>query len=406
MTRGPHRRFSARLQPGEIGGLGRSRTTDTRIFSPLLYQLSYQAGKALNYSVFRTPEATPHLESRPKAVAVGLGLAVAALGGALCAWARIPLPWMIGSMLGTAVAQMSGARLETLPGGRDAGMVVVGLTLGLYFNATVVHEVATYWPWFVTLGLCAVGFGTLSALLLARLSGTDIATAYFGSMPGGASEMATLGEDYGVAADRVAFAHSMRMLLVVTVFPIGITVAGFSATEEYQPVTIPFDAGGLALLLALGAVAGAIARRVRVPTAFMMGPLLLAIALTANGITFSSMPTPLTNAAQVLLGSVLGSRYDRGFLAAAPRFVAALVPSVALTLVLATLTGWGIAAGSGVYLGSALLAAAPGGVAEMSITAKVLRIGVAFVTAAHITRYAIVVLLTRPVFRWLIHERR
>jgi hypothetical protein len=29
-----------------VGGLGRSRTADTRIFSPLLYQLSYQARAA------------------------------------------------------------------------------------------------------------------------------------------------------------------------------------------------------------------------------------------------------------------------------------------------------------------------------------------------------------------------
>ena len=27
----------------DTGGLGRNRTTDTRIFNPLLYQLSYQA---------------------------------------------------------------------------------------------------------------------------------------------------------------------------------------------------------------------------------------------------------------------------------------------------------------------------------------------------------------------------
>ena len=27
----------------ESGGLGRNRTTDTRIFNPLLYQLSYRA---------------------------------------------------------------------------------------------------------------------------------------------------------------------------------------------------------------------------------------------------------------------------------------------------------------------------------------------------------------------------
>ncbi len=28
---------------GNNGGLGRNRTTDTRIFNPLLYRLSYQA---------------------------------------------------------------------------------------------------------------------------------------------------------------------------------------------------------------------------------------------------------------------------------------------------------------------------------------------------------------------------
>ena len=36
---GAPRRSTAPL----IGGLGRNRTADTRIFSPLLYQLSYQA---------------------------------------------------------------------------------------------------------------------------------------------------------------------------------------------------------------------------------------------------------------------------------------------------------------------------------------------------------------------------
>ena len=37
------------------GGLGRNRTTDTRIFNPLLYRLSYRA-KASNYS--RRKQAT------------------------------------------------------------------------------------------------------------------------------------------------------------------------------------------------------------------------------------------------------------------------------------------------------------------------------------------------------------
>jgi hypothetical protein len=36
----------------ESGGLGRNRTTDTRIFNPLLYRLSYQANEARNYTQY------------------------------------------------------------------------------------------------------------------------------------------------------------------------------------------------------------------------------------------------------------------------------------------------------------------------------------------------------------------
>ncbi len=35
--------FFALLKTIFFGGLGRNRTTDTRIFNPLLYRLSYQA---------------------------------------------------------------------------------------------------------------------------------------------------------------------------------------------------------------------------------------------------------------------------------------------------------------------------------------------------------------------------
>ena len=308
---------------------------------------------------------------------------------------------MLGSIFGMGAAQMAGARFETLPGGRDTGMLIVGVSLGLYFTAPVVREVAHYWPWFVFLGFAAIGFGAASALVLMRLGGVDRATAYFGSMPGGASEMATMGEGYGAKTHLVAVAHTLRMLVVVSVIPISITLAGFSATEDYRPVTAPFDPAKLVLLFAMACVAGYIARKLRAPTAFTMGPLFLSIALTVAGVQLSSVPTWITNVAQVLLGAALGVRFERGFIAVAPRLLTALVPSLAVMIGLAAFTGWVIAAGSGAYIGTALLSAAPGGIAEMSITAKVLRIGVAFVTAAHVVRYLIVVLFTIPIYRFL-----
>jgi uncharacterized protein len=345
------------------------------------------------------------LENAAKAVPVAGGLAISAIGGAICAWIGTPLPWMIGAVFGMGAAQMLGAHFAAMPGGREAGFVVIGTALGLYFSAPVVHQVASLWPWFVALGFAAIGLGTLSAWLLARLSGCGRATAFFASMPGGAAEMANLGERHGARPEQVAIAHSLRILAVVTIFPVAITLAGFHATEDYRPVALPFDAKGLVTLLAITAAAGAAARWMRVPTGFMMGALFAATALTVTGHEFSSVPTWLTNAAQVMMGCALGSRFERAALAAAPRFVMALIPSIALMLGLAALVGWGLAAGTGTYLGGGLLAAAPGGIAEMSITAKVLRISVAFVTAAHVIRYVVVVLLTRPVYILFVHDR-
>jgi membrane AbrB-like protein len=344
------------------------------------------------------------LKKRPYAVAALCGVAVSALGGALCAWIGTPLPWMIGAIFGMGAAQLAGARFDAPRGGREAGFVIVGANLGLYFTAPVVHEVASLWPWFVGLGFAAIAYGTLSAWILARLSGTDRATAFFGCMPGGAAEMANLGEKYGAAPDRVALAHSLRMLMVVTIFPVAITLAGFHATEDYRPIATSFDTRGLLELLAIAALAGAAARIARIPTGFMMGSLVASTLLTANGFEFSSIPSWLTNSAQVLMGCALGARFDRSFITHAPRFAMALVPTLVLMLVLAALVGWGLAAGSGTYLGGGLLAAAPGGIAEMCITAKVLRISVAFVTAAHVIRYVIVVLLTRPVYGLFLHK--
>jgi hypothetical protein len=43
-----------------LGGLGRNRTTDTRIFNPLLYRLSYQANEDRNYTrIFKACAGKP-----------------------------------------------------------------------------------------------------------------------------------------------------------------------------------------------------------------------------------------------------------------------------------------------------------------------------------------------------------
>ena len=102
---------------------------------------------------------------------------------------------------------------------------------------------------------------------------------------------------------------------------------------------------------------------------------------------------------QRFIGVALGARFTPGFARAAPRWLA----SVALGTValIAVSAGFGalLAGVTGLHPATGVLATAPGGIAEMCITAKVLQLGVPVVTAFHVLRYLAVLLLTGPLYR-------
>ncbi len=332
-------------------------------------------------------------------------LAVCVASGALCAWLRTPLPWMLGPLLGMAIFQFSGASLESPPFGRETGQLVIGLALGLYFTPAIAAEVVAHAPALVTAATGVFLIGVAASTILERAARVDHATAFFSCAIGGAAEMANLAERNGALVDRVALAHSLRLLVVVTAVPVSLTLLGQAGTDDYRPVAVPFDAGRLALLTGLAVAASFAWLRTGLPNAFMMGPLVLAIGFTAGGLVFSSIPPWMTNAAQVLLACNLGARFRQEFLREAPRFVAAVLATVAFMLALCALLAFALAWSVGAAPATILLACAPGGIAEMAITAKVLRVGVAFVTAAHVIRFAIVVLATETAFRFLARRR-
>lgn len=326
---------------------------------------------------------------------------VSVAGGAVCAWLKTPLPWMIGPLVGMAIFQFSGAAFTAPPLARELGQFFIAVTLGLYFTPTVAREVAANWAVLLGAAFASIVIGYIAGLFLSATAKVDAVTAYFASIPGGATEMAHLGERFNASVERVAVAHSLRILLVVCTVPVGLTLLGVEGTDDYRPVLIALEWEGLGQLFALAALSGFLFQWIGFPNAWMMGPLFGVIIITAGGWQFSSMPIWLSNVAQVLLGCALGSRFSQSFLKEAPRFVSWLIPSIYLTMGLAALVGIGLAQFAGISVQTMILATAPGGIAEMSITAKVLKLGVALVTAAHVTRVMVIVSLTLPLFRLL-----
>jgi uncharacterized protein len=338
------------------------------------------------------------IASRPARIA--LTLAAAALAGALAEHWRVPLPWLIGPMLACAGAGLLGAPLAASGRLRNAGQWAIGVALGLYFTPEVT---ALLWPLAPAIAvgvLWALGLGYVFHRWLRALNPAEAsATTFFAAAIGGASEMAVLAEREGARVDRVAAAHSLRVLLVVTLIPVGLQWAGVHGADPTAPALREVRPAGLALLAALTGLAIAAMARARLPNPFVLGALAVTAALSVAGVELSALPRWATNAGQLFIGVALGTRFTPEFARAAPRWLVSVASGSLAMMALSAAFAWGLSLAVDRHPATLLLATSPGGIAEMCITAKVLELGVPVVTAFHVVRYVAVLLLTAPLYR-------
>ena len=333
-----------------------------------------------------------------------LGLGLGALGGALFAFLHLPLPWMIGSMVAVAGARLLGLPAEASRSARNAGFVVVAMALGLYFTPAASGVLLANLPLLVGAALSTLALGGILALLLARTGKVDPATAWFASIPGGAADMAMLSEHYGGRAAPVAVAQLLRVVCIVVAVPNLMAMAGLRGDLPRLATATPFWLPGFVLLFALGLGAALLLTRAGLKAGWMLGPLATTAVLTACGVVLSGVPVWLTSAAQVLMGAMLGAGFSRDMLRRTRAFVPAALGHIALLLSGCAMIGLLLSRLSGEQVGALLLGTAPGGVPEMSLTAKLMGLDVALVATMHVTRIFLIALLTPPMFR-LLHKR-
>lgn len=346
------------------------------------------------------PAFSRFAEPAKKLRAILLTLSLAGLAGGLAAHLGWPLPWMLGPLAAVALARLAGASGALPRGGRQLGQWAIGAALGLNFSPLVLAQLVAHGPLIVIITTASMLAGILGALLLKRLAGIDAATAFFAALPGGASEMATLAERQSAAVDRVAAAHALRVMLVVVTVPLLLQSLGVQGSDNGLTAPRPVDWARLPLLIGVSLAGGALLLVLRQPNAWVLGPLAGVGLLAASGVTLSALPAWVINGGQLLIGASLGARFSRQFFAAAPRFVAAALVVGLFGLLLAGAGALALGALAALPAATLLLAAAPGGVAEMSITAQVLKLGVPLVTACHVLRVIVITVGAPTAYQW------
>ncbi len=323
---------------------------------------------------------------------------IGAFGGWLASLANWPLPWMVGSLLAVIAVRCSGWLVSEMPRGRQVGQWIVASAIGLHFTGEVMREVLAHFGVILAGAVGTLLLGLIGIFILLR-SGSDRATAFFASMPGGASEMVVLANRHQAEAASVAAAHSLRLLLVVLIVPALFT---WGLPTVAAPPAAPVSWPWLAVLLPAGGLLALLWKRLGQPNPWMLGPLTVCALASVAFDLHIGLPGWAGALGQWLIGCSLACHFDRPFFRSAPAFLLRILLFTLLAMLVAAALGGALGWLTALDEVSLMLGMMPGGITELCLTAEALQLSVALVTAVQVLRLFLVMFLAEPLFRlWL-----
>jgi membrane AbrB-like protein len=329
-------------------------------------------------------------------------LPIGIVGGTVFYALSLPLAWMLGSMIAVMIAALAGVPVRLPNGVRAVFVTVIGVLLGSAFTPELLEQVGRFGGTLLIQVAFMAAATALGYTIYRKVGRYDRTTAYFSSTPGGLSEMTLVSEALGGDARIVPLNHGVRIVLVVTLISFYFRYIEGLDVPTTPPsganiASTPFE---IALLVGCAVIGAAIAGRMRIPAAPLIGPMVLSALLHATGITDASVPAWLVSIGLLVIGTGVGCR-----------FVDRLSPAQMLrTIGIAIFTGLsmiGLAIGTAALFSRLVgmdgfilfLSIAPGGLAEMSLIAFALAADTAFVTVMHFLRVMMVMLSGALVFR-------
>lgn len=324
-------------------------------------------------------------------------LACAAGCGLLFRYLQLPAPYLLGSMLGVwtiAATLRPLRRLLRVPRWFHIFVVLgVGVIVGGLFAPGTLAQMLT-WIYTVTAMLVASVLATAAGYLyLTRRRGYDPALALFCALPGGQAEVILISREYVDKDYVVALCHLVRVVFIFCSVPFALALLlGDGAVESSNRVLAGLpgvaDLGYSTLLqFAAVAVAGfAIARLLRTPIPFLLGPMLLSMGLHLAEVIEIPRISEFVLLAQISVGGAVGARLGQvefGVLAGHLRD--ALVNVVLVTAIFVG-SAYLIASWVGFEFVDVMLAFVPGGLYEITLLSLIFGFDVAFVAIHHSVR--------------------
>ena len=338
--------------------------------------------------------------SAPRILNFLLALATAVVGGGLATWAGLPAAWLSGAMIGVTILTLSGVETRPPPMMVNAIFVLVGMALGVGVTPELIGQAGS-WPFSLTMLILAVIAGVVAVrAFLMRVAGWDGNTAFFASLPGALSYVLAIAAETNADMRQVAVSQSIRVFLLVAALPnLIIAIEGGALPQSELEVS---SIQGIATVALASLVLAVIMRHLRVPAGLLFGSFLASAILHGTGFVRGGFPEPFVIAIFVLLGLIIGSRFNGTTF----RFVLSiLLPSAGAFAIVTTISVAAaliVVAATGIPVDQAIIAFAPGGLEAMMSLALALNLDSTYVAVHQFARFAGLAFTLPFVVRWLI----
>lgn len=321
------------------------------------------------------------------------------LGAFLFKTLNIPIPWMLGPLVTIFLLQFfTKLPLKWHGNFRDAGLIVVGLSLGDYFTKEIFQTMPKFLLMIIVLNAILIAFSVALAFVTAKWCHIDFSTALVSSIPGGLSQLIIFAEERDkINLSIVTYFHVIRVLLVVSLVPIllSTTSQGVTTTDSTDTFSIT-----IFILIFFGYIAMILAKRLKVPVPAFLGPLLFALILNIFNVQHTAVTIDFVHIAQVLVGCHIGLSLTKKDVELSKRLLIMGVVSAVLLIVLTIFTGYIFSIIYGdISFETAFLSLAPGGLDQMSLIALGIGGNVALVTMFQLFRILIIYIIVLPVLQ-------
>ena len=320
-------------------------------------------------------------------------LGISAAGVAVFWALGLPLPFLLGPLTACLLAALAGARMQDM-GALGVGMrAILGVAVGASITPDLLGRLPEMALSVALVPLFVVLIGALGYPFFRRYCGYDPATAYYCAMPGGFQDMVLFGQEAGGNVRTLALVHATRVAIIVSLAPFLITgIWGVPLTNAPGSPAAGMALDQLALLVFAALVGWAIARRIRLFGAAILGPLILAAILSMTGLLTTRPPAEAIIAAQFFIGLGIGAKYVGVTVLELRRDILAGAKFMVVLAVITLIFAEGIALAGLAPSLEAFLAFAPGGQAEMVVLTLVAGADLAFVITHHLARIILVIL--------------